>query len=499
VTTIPQVLAAAVERAPDRLALVTSEVRWTFAELASEVRRTARALVAVDVGRGDRVGVWAPNSHRWATTALGTVSLGAVLVPVNTRFKGEEARYCLERASVSLVVVDDDFLAGLLGTDPVEALGLDVPVVRMSAWEAFLAGATDADVDALAAAVTDDDPCDIVFTSGTTGRPKGVVARHGASVRLFATWADTVGLRDGERMLVVAPFFHTFGYKAGLLACLLKTATCLPLAVFDVDEAVRVIDAEQVAVVPGPPTLFSSLLDHPKGGALPSLRLAVTGAAVVPQVLVERMRTDLGFESVITAYGLTECGGFATGCRVGDPDELVATTSGRAVDGVEVRVVGDDGTDVPTGEPGEVWIRSYAVMSGYWDDDAATAEAITPDGWLRTGDVGVLDAGGNLRITDRIKDMYVVGGFNAYPAEVEQVLLRHEGVADVAVVGVPDERMGEVGKAFVVPRGSLDPDALLAWSKERLANYKVPRTVELVDALPRNASGKVLKHELRAR
>ena len=501
-TTIPAALATAAERAPDRTALVTDEVRWSFAELQEEVRRGARALHAAGVRRGDRVGVWAPNSHRWAVTTLGAVSLGAVLVPVNTRFKGEEARFCLERVGASLLVVDDAFLTCLLGTDPVEALGLDVAVVRMSQWEAFLAaGDADLDVDALAASVTDDDACDIVFTSGTTGRPKGVVARHGASVRLFQTWADTVGLAEGERMLVVAPFFHTFGYKAGLLACLLQTATCLPLPVFDVDEAVRVIDAEQVSVVPGPPTLFSSLLEHPRGGSLTSLRLAVTGAAVVPQVLVERMRSDLGFDTVITAYGLTECGGFATGCRVGDSDELVATTSGRAVDGVEVKVVSAEGTDLPPGEPGEVWIRSYAVMSGYWDDEAATAEAVTPDGWLRTGDVGVMDAAGNLRITDRIKDMYVVGGFNAYPAEIEQVLLRHEAVADVAVIGVPDERLGEVGKAFVVPRPGvpLDPSELLAWSRERLANYKVPRSVELVDLLPRNAGGKVTKNVLRAR
>jgi len=224
-----------------------------------------------------------------------------------------------------------------------------------------------------------------------------------------------------------------------------------------------------------------------------NLRLAVTGAAVVPEELVKRMRSELGFAEVITAYGLTECTGLATACRPGDPDEVIALTSGRAVDGVEVRVL------APVGEPGEVLVRGYGVTRGYWEDPEATAEAIDADGWLHTGDVGVMDAAGNLRITDRIKDMYVVGGFNAYPAEIEQVLVQHPGVSEAAVIGVPDERMGEVGKAFVVPRSgaAVDPDELVAWCRERLANYKVPRYVEVVEALPKNATGKVTKNVLR--
>jgi acyl-CoA synthetase (AMP-forming)/AMP-acid ligase II len=212
------------------------------------------------------------------------------------------------------------------------------------------------------------------------------------------------------------------------------------------------------------------------------------------------MRDELGFETVLTAYGLTECGGYATGCRQGDPDEVVSLTSGRAIDGVEVRVVDEQGAPVATGEPGEVVVRGYNVMLGYWEDPEATAAAVDSDGWLHTGDVGVLDEGGNLRITDRLKDMYVVGGFNAYPAEVEQVLVRHEAVSEAAVVGVPDERLGEVGQAFVVARTGAqpDPDALIAWCRERLAGYKVPRRVVLVDALPRNATGKVDKKLLRS-
>jgi acyl-CoA synthetase (AMP-forming)/AMP-acid ligase II len=498
-STIPAVLRAAATETPDREAVVTSEERLSFSDLQERACAFAAAAMAHGIEHGDRVAIWAPNSAYWAVAALGLTSIGAVLVPVNTRFKGEEARYLIDRTGARALVVDDAFLAELLGQDPLTALGdPDLLVVRLSSLDGFLAKGEDvtwSEVDKRADAVTEDDPSDIIFTSGTTGKPKGVVATHGQSVRLFQTWAETVGVREGDRMLVVAPFFHTFGYKAGLLACLLKRATAVPLKVFDVDVALEAIARERIAVVPGPPTLYSSLLEHPSRPAadLSSLRLAVTGAAVVPTALIARMRSELGFAEVITAYGLTECGGFATACRPGDPDEVVSLTSGRAADGVEVRV------EAAVGEPGEVLVRSFAVTSGYWDDPEATAEAIDADGWLHTGDIGVLDAAGNLRITDRLKDMYLVGGFNAYPAEIEQVLVRHEAVSEAAVIGVPDERMGEVGKAFVVPRlgAAVDPDELIAWCREKLANYKVPRSVVVVDALPKNATGKVTKNVLR--
>jgi acyl-CoA synthetase (AMP-forming)/AMP-acid ligase II len=496
--TIPSVLRAAAEAAPDREAVVTPEERLTFADLLDRVRRFSAAAVAAGLAHGDRVAIWAPNTVDWVVASLGLTGIGVVLVPVNTRFKGEEARYLIDKTAAAALVVDDEFVGGLLGQDPLEALGNPaLQVIRTSALDAFVAGGaavSDDVVEKLAAAVVDDDASDIIFTSGTTGKPKGVVATHGQSIGIFQTWADTVGFREGERMLVVAPFFHTFGYKAGLLACLMKRSTCVPLKVFDVDDALRTIAAERIDVVPGPPTLYSSLLEHPSLAESPlNLRLAVTGAAVVPQELVRRMRTELGFQEVITAYGLTECTGLATACRPGDPDEVIALTSGRAVEGVEVRVL------APVGQPGEVLVRGYGVTRGYWDDPEATAEAIDADGWLHTGDVGVLDEAGNLRITDRIKDMYVVGGFNAYPAEIEQVLVHHPGVSEAAVIGVPDERMGEVGKAFVVPRvgASVDGAELIDWCRERLANYKVPRYVELVDALPKNATGKVTKNVLR--
>jgi acyl-CoA synthetase (AMP-forming)/AMP-acid ligase II len=342
-----------------------------------------------------------------------------------------------------------------------------------------------------------------MFTSGTTGHPKGVMCTHGQSVRAFRAWSEVVGLRAGDRYLVVVPFFNSFGYKAGWLACLLTGATVLPQPVFDVDAVLARIGPDRVNVLPGPPALYQTLLARPdlRDHDLSSLRLAVTGAAVIPVDLVVRMRDELGFDTVITGYGLTEATGIATMCRFDDDPETIATTSGRAIPDVEVLVVDDAGAEVPRGRPGEVVVRGYNVMRGYYEDPEQTAAAIDDRGWLHTGDIGVMDERGYLRITDRKKDMFIVGGFNAYPAEIENVLLGYAGVAQVAVVGVPDERLGEVGMAFVVPRADadVDADALIAWSRERMANFKVPRRIEIVDALPLNATGKVLKYELRAR
>ena len=506
--TLPGVVAEAAAERPDAEALVFGEVRLTFADLQREVQRFSAAALAAGVQAGDRTAIWAPNSDRWVVAALGLTSVGAVLVPVNTRFKGEEARHVLATTRASLLLVDNDFLdvdrAALLAPEaPLPELRRVVPLDD-HAWHGFLDGGAQVSADAVAEAAADVSPTDIsdiIFTSGTTGRPKGAMVTHEQSVRVFQCWADTVGLRADDRMLVVSPFFHTFGYKAGLIACLLKRATLLPVQVFDVESTLALIERERASVIPGAPTLYTTLLEHPTRSSydISAVRLAVTGASVVPTELIRRMRDELGFDSVLTAYGLTESCGYATGCRQGDPDEVVSLTSGRAIPDVEVVVVDGDGKPVPAGEPGEVLVRGYNVMVGYWEDPEATAAAIDAEGWLHTGDVGVLDAAGNLAITDRLKDMYVVGGFNAYPAEVEQVLVRHDAVSEAAVIGVPDERLGEVGKAFVVPRAGAapQPDELVTWCRDRLAGYKVPRTVELVESLPRNATGKVDKKLLR--
>jgi acyl-CoA synthetase (AMP-forming)/AMP-acid ligase II len=499
-TTIPQLVQWAADEHAGTDAVVDGDRRVSFADLAGLVRRAAAGCVARGVEPGDRVAVWGPNTLDWVVATLGALSAGASLVPLNTRFKGDEAAYILDKSRARLTFVSPPFL----GNDYAAMLDgrfAQAPLDE-SLWSSYDDGGDD--VTKRIDAVTADDVGDVIFTSGTTGRPKGVVTTHAQTLRVFATWSDVVGLRAGDRYLVVNPFFHTFGYKAGIIACLLRGATIVPQPVFDVPTTLSLIERERISVLPGPPTLYQSILDSPDRGAydLSSLRLAVTGAAVVPVALVERMRAELTFDTVLTAYGLTEATGTVTMCRRDDDPVTIATTSGRAIPDTEVRVVDPGNRPVATGQPGEVVVRGYNVMAGYFEDAEATAQTIDADGWLHTGDIGVLDERGNLRITDRLKDMYVVGGFNAYPAEIEQVLATHPAVAESAVVGVPDERLGEVGKAFVVLRpgaAPVEPGELVAFARERMANYKVPRTVELVDALPRNASGKVLKFELRER
>jgi acyl-CoA synthetase (AMP-forming)/AMP-acid ligase II len=515
VLTIPGVVADAAQRFAEREGLVDGDVRLSFAELAAAVERATRAFIASGIEPGDRVAMWAPNMGEWVVAGLGALGAGAVLVPINTRFKGAEAAYILEKSGASTLLT----VTGFLDTDYVAVLaasGADLPALRTTivlrgdapegtrSWQQFVAGGDGVTAEAArrrAASVKQDDLSDIIFTSGTTGRPKGVMTTHAQTVRVFTAWSDIVGLTEGDRYLIVNPFFHTFGYKAGIVACLIQGATIIPHAVFDVPSVLARVQEERVTMLPGPPTLYQTILNDPDRAKfdLSSLRLAVTGAAVVPVEMIKRMRTDLTFQNIVTGYGLTEVTGTATMCRPSDDPETIATTSGRAIPDVEVRVVDDSGGELPRGEPGEVVVRGYNVMLGYLDDDDETKKTIDADGWLHTGDIGVMNEHGYIRITDRKKDMFIAGGFNAYPAEIENVLLQHPHIAQVAVVGVPDDRLGEVGAAFVIARAGEqpDPDEIRAWAKANMANYKVPRTVTIVDTLPMNASGKVLKYELR--
>jgi acyl-CoA synthetase (AMP-forming)/AMP-acid ligase II len=533
--TIPGLVEDAAARFGETEALVDAHgpggttVRLTFDQLAEDSAAATRALMANGIERGDRVAIWAPNSAAWVVAALGVVGAGAVLVPLNTRFKGAEAAYILQSSGARILFTVQGFLGidypAMLAAAVAEGHALPdlerVVVLRggdeagssrtsrgdpVVLWSDFVHEGTSVGEDVAAgrtASIAGGDPSDLIYTSGTTGRPKGVLTTHAQTLRTFATWAEVTGLDKGDRYLIVNPFFHTFGYKAGVLTCLMRGATIVAEPVFDVDAVLARIVSERISVLPGPPTIYQSIFDHAEARTtdLSSLRLAVLGASVIPVELIERMQSELGIETVLTAYGLTEATGVVTMCRRGDSDEVVAGTSGRAIPDVEVEVVGPDRSEVPRGEAGEIVVRGYTLMSGYWNDPDETDGAIDADGWLHTGDVGTMDDDGNIAITDRLKDMYVSGGFNAYPAEIETVLRDHPGVEEVAVIGVPDERLGEVGCAYVIvaPGASADDVAsnLAAWSRERLANYKVPRVVKVIDALPFNAAGKVLKRELR--
>ncbi len=497
--------AAAAERWPSAPALIEHGRTLSFAELWDAARASASALLARGVAPGDRIAVWAPNVGPWIFAALGAHICGAVLIPLNTRYKGEEAGEILRRTRATMLFTMRDFLGAdyrAMLTD--QSLPDLRETVTLEDWDDFLAsgkGAGDPAVDIAAAARHGDELSDIIFTSGTTGAPKGVMTAHRQITRIFGDWAVRVDLREGDRHLIVNPFSHTFGYKAGWLACLLRGAAIVPQPVFDEAETARLIMAHKVTFIPGPPAIYQSLLLAQKASEsadFSSLRVAVTGGAPVPAVLVERMRDELGMRNVVNGYGMTEHGAI-TMTRQGDPPDLIANSCGYPLPGVEVRCVDDDGREVPTGVAGEILVRSHAVMRGYLDDPVATRAAVDADGWLHTGDIGTLDDAGYLRITDRKKDMFISGGFNCYPAEIEALLSRHPAVEMVAVIGVPDERMGEVGKAFVVLRPGTDaaPEAIRAWARDFMSNFKVPRSIEIVPSLPRNAGGKVMRAVLR--
>jgi acyl-CoA synthetase (AMP-forming)/AMP-acid ligase II len=506
---------AVAEQGPAQ-ALVEGGVSWSWDDLGAQANRAAAAFIAAGVEKGDRVAIWAPNCVEWPIALFGLQTAGAVLVPLNTRYKGIEAADIIDRSRAKVLLAVD----GFLGNDYLGMLdGHDLPHLeqivavrsagevhpRAISWEAFLASGAEVDDAAVAerlATVTGDDTSDLLFTSGTTGKPKGVICTHGQTLRCSGAWLACNGLRGDDRYVCINPFFHSFGYKAGLVPWLQTRCVMLPVPVFDVPEVMRLIAEERGSMLPGAPALYQTILNHPDRASLDSssLRLAVTGAAAIPVSLVQQMREDLGFDTVVTAYGLSEACGFVSICRPDDDDETISTTSGRAMPGIEVKIVDDTGRDLPSGEAGEILVRGYNVMQGYFENPEATAEAIDADGWLHTGDVGTMDDRGYLDITDRIKDVFIVGGFNAYPAEIESLLLDHPAIAQVAVVGIPDERMGEVAAAFVVAATGATPDPaeIRSWAKERMANFKVPTAVRIVESLPTNPSGKVLKYELRA-
>lgn len=505
---------ASVERFGECDAVVTEDgARLSYRQLDAQRRCAARGLYALGVRRGDRVAIWAQNRPEWIVAGLAIHSLGAAIVPANTRMKGEEVAWLLERSGARVLFctapfLGRDYIADIraqapAGLESVVVLGAGEGGAALS-WVAFMSGAeavSETTLDNCQQALRGTDCMDILFTSGTTGRPKGVVTTHEQNLRAIRAWSRAVELVPQDRYLIVNPFFHSFGYKVGWLVGLMVGLAVLPHAVFDAHAVLQRIERDRVTVLPGPPTLLISLLNDPdrSGVDLSSLRATITGAATIAPSLIERTRVELGFETVLTGYGLTESCGIVSLCDKHDDVATVALTSGKAVEGIELRCVDADNQPVAAGQSGEIVVRGYNVMQAYLDDPAATRNTIDAQGWLHTGDVGELDARGYLKITDRLKDMYICGGFNCYPAEIERAIAAHPAVAQVAVIGVPDARMGEVGRACIIrrPGRALTEAELIAFCRDHIANYKVPRQVVFCDTFPTNAAGKVLKFALR--
>ncbi|MGE0881401.1 MAG: AMP-binding protein [Acidimicrobiia bacterium] len=515
---VPAMVRASATRFGSRVAIIDGDERLTFTDVDRQMREVAKALIASGVEKGDRVAVWAPNSWRWIVAALGTLATGAWLVPVNTRFKGHEAAFSLGKTDAKVLFtvgdfVGNDYVAMLQHEDQSLSALKNVVFVDDSArdgvvsWADFItrgAAIDDAVVDERIAAISPDDVSDVIFTSGTTGMPKGVMLRHGASMKAFIDHYN-VGfeLHEGDVALILSPFFHCFGYKAGWMLALAVGATSIPVAVFDPEKAMADVVEHGVTHLAGAPTFFVAMLNHPNRDKyhFTTVRKGLMSAAYVPAELFHRIVDEMGMQSAITGYGLTEAHALGSVSMPGDDPDYTAAWSGKVIPEIEVRIVDDEGNDVPLGERGELLIRGYVVMTGYYGDPEATASVIDTDGWLHTGDIAYMNDRGYIKIADRKKDMYIMGGFNVAPAEVEGVLTEWDKIAQAAVIGVPDDHFGEVGMAFVIPRVgvTLTPEEVVDYARSKLANFKVPRKVEIVDSLPLNATGKVLKNDLRAR
>tara|TARA_X000000368_G_scaffold202780_1_gene160072 strand:- start:437 stop:1981 length:1545 start_codon:yes stop_codon:yes gene_type:complete len=505
--TIPALIKHQAENFGSKPALISDHETISFLELDKLSTNIATHLIDLNILPGDRVAIWAPNMNEWVLAAIAIHKVGGVLVPINTRMKGREAAYILNNSESKILFSLKTFLGTdyfkLLENEDLPYLKYQISLDEIEATDSKILFSTlkENTLDVQLPEVIETDMADIIFTSGTTGKPKGVISSHLQNIKVFDYWSTYIGLKENDRYLIVNPFFHTFGYKAGWLASVMRGVTAYPCPIFDADQIIQIINKEKISMLPGPPTLYQSILTSQliETMDISSLRLGVTGAASIPIQLIKDMKETLGFETVITAYGLTESTGVVTMCTPDDDYETIATTSGCAIADVEVKCVNQENQEVPVGEPGEILVRGYNVTQGYFNNQEATQEAIDSDGWLHTGDIGILDSNGYIKITDRSKDMFIVGGFNAYPAEIENILCDHPAISQAAVIGIEDERMGEVAKAFVIlkPNQDLDTESLLQWSKDNMANYKVPREVEFVRELPTNAAGKIMKYLLK--
>ena len=481
-------------KTPHRTALIHGDTAHTYAQLHDRTTRLAHTLRERGVRRGDRIAYLGPNHPSYLETLFAAGTLGAVFVPLNTRLAGPEIAYQLADSGAKALVYGPShggLVAGLPGSTDVRTY------VEVGAeYEEALASASEEPIDA---PVTPDDTCIIMYTSGTTGRPKGAMLTHGnITWNALNVLVDTDLIAD-ERALVSAPLFHTAGLNMLTLPVLLKGGTCVLVEAFDPEATFDLIERHRITFMFGVPTMFEQVARHPRwaDADLSSLRILTCGGSPVSTPLIAAYQ-ERGL-TFLQGYGMTEA---APGTLFLDAEHAVSKAGSAGVPHFfsDVRVVGPDLTPVDVGETGEVVVRGPHVMPGYWGLPEETAASFA-DGWFRSGDAARVDEDGYVVIVDRIKDMIISGGENIYPAEIEDLLLAHPDIVECAVIGVPDDKWGEVPRAVVVPRegASPEPDEILASLAGRLAKYKIPKSVVLADELPRTASGKLLKSRVRTR
>jgi len=527
------VLDESASRWPEREAIVFGEQRITYRELRERVERFASGLLRLGIRKGDRVALWMTNCPEWIVAQFAVYKIGGILVPIYTRFKEDETKYALGQSQSCALIFNDEFLG------KIDALGMlraicpeldDAPAVGLAAdalphlrtviclgrrspknlvsyesvaagdsgWLAKLPG-RQADVDPF-------DAMNMVYTSGTTGFPKGGLSLHRNNLASIYNTTERMGLRPHHRCLLNLPLFSNFGCMFVGALSFLRGATVVLQETFDPGDAFRAIAAERITHLYGSPAYYISYLDDARRGQfdLSSLVGGIVGGSPLPSATMDAIVSTLGCPEMLNVFGLSECGGIATTTRVDDPPELKRSTVGTPLPNARVKVVDPHrGVEAAPGEQGEICLGDVlpgsCVGKGYYDMPEKTREAIDGDGWFHTGDLGVLDANGYLRVTGRVKDMFLVGGFNVYPVEIENVLHTHPKVKQAQVVGIPDHRLGEVGMAFVELREGVDCSGqdLIDFVATRIANYKVPRHVKFVTDFPMTGSGKVRKFMLR--
>lgn len=528
--TVPAFLAEVVRRHGERPAAVfrAEGVRWTYREFAAEVDRLAAGLLSLGIYKGERVGVWSPNRSEWLLAQFATARIGAVLVNVNPAHRTHELEYALNKVGVKALLVapefrGSDYMAMIAELAPemaasapgaleaarlpdlraVVQFGPDPAPGALSFAEVMARGGAGglARLDAISAALKPDDAINVQFTSGTTGAPKGATLTHRNIVNNGVSVARAMRLQPGEALCIPVPFYHCFGMVLGnLAACAYGVKMVFPGEGFEPRATLEAVAVERCNGLHGVPTMFAAMLDHPdfERFDLRSLRTGIMAGAPCPEPLMRKVMDRMHLSEITIAYGMTETSPVSFQSAVDDPVARRVSTVGRIQPHVECKVVGEDGKTLPVGEKGELWTRGYLVMKGYWGDPERTAESIE-DGWMKTGDLAVIDEEGYCRIDGRIKDMLIRGGENVYPVEVENFLMTHPDIQQAQVFGVPDERLGEEVAAWIIlrPGATLEAEALRAWCKGKIAGYKIPRHIRFVAEYPLTATGKPQKFRMQ--
>ncbi|KAA8885198.1 AMP-binding protein [Nocardia colli] len=502
----------AVAAFPDREALVdkASDRRWTYRELGAAIDALATGLAARGIGKGDRVGIWAPNCAEWFFVQYATAKIGAILVNINPAYRTSELEYVLRQSGVRMLVAAAEFktsnyVAMIEEVRPNCPALEQVLVLGTSDWDELARTAIDAErLAGFAAELSIDDPINIQYTSGTTGFPKGATLSHHNILNNGFFVGELCGYSEQDRICVPVPFYHCFGMVMGNLAGTSHgAAVVIPAPAFDPAATLAAVESERCTSLYGVPTMFIALLTELDSATpdLSSLRTGIMAGSPCPVEVMKRVIDRMGMHEVCICYGMTETSPVSTQTRRDDGIDRRTATVGRVGPHLEVKIVDPaSGLTVPRGEPGELCTRGYSVMLGYWNDRAKTTEAIDTARWMHTGDIGVMDNDGYLAITGRIKDMVIRGGENVYPREIEEFLYTHPDILDAQVIGVPDPKYGEELMAWVRMRDgatALDATAVREFCEGKLAHFKIPRYVHVVDDFPMTVTGKIRKAEMR--